>query len=391
MTRSARHGASAALIGRDAERLVLRDRIEQARSGHGSAVLVAGEAGTGKTALMQQAARDAEGVTVLRCRGVEAEIALPYGGLHALLQPVAGDLGALSDEQQRALKAALALQQNAPVPPLEIAMATLTLLAGAAADGPLLILLDDTPWLDPASLSVFAFIARRLDHDPVLLLAATRPVEESPLPGAIELHLGGVSRADTQALAEAHLGRPMIDGAAEALHRATDGNPLAIIELVRTSAGDLERLGSIVDDPLPANALLDRAFAGRVAALSAEARGAALVVAVALTDDAEVIYPAVRALGLTEDALLEAERAEILVRRPGSVTFSHPLLRAATFHQAAAPEQRAHGRVAGRIVERGADLRSGAFLQAHHGFENLAFATGQRLDHPGHPPMLLHL
>ncbi len=342
MTRSAGLPSSTPpLVGRDRELAALRAHVEQIRNGRGAAVLVTGEAGTGKTVLVQAAANEAPDVSVLRCRGVEAEIALPYGGLHALLQPLADDLSALSDQQREALSAALALQQSAPASPIEVAMATLTLLASAAANQPLVILLDDAQWLDPASLTVFAFIGRRLDHDPVLLLATTRLVEEHPLPGSTEIHLGGVSSSDTQLLAEAHLGRPLLDGAADALHRATDGNPLAIIELVRTAAGDLERLGSIVDDPLPASALIDRAFASRVAALSDDARRAALVVAIALTDDADVIHPAVRALGLPESSLDEAERAEILVRRPGTVSFSHPLLRSVTYHQAAPADQRA--------------------------------------------------
>ncbi|MBJ7471204.1 MAG: AAA family ATPase [Solirubrobacteraceae bacterium] len=344
-----------ALVGRTSELGQISEFVAQARGGHGASVLITGEPGAGKTALVQATSRMASGFDVLRCRGVESEITLPYSGLHTLLKPLVTNLDQLTADQRGALSAALALKGPGAASPIDVAMGVLTLLANAARPAPLLVLLDDAHWIDAASLAALSFAARRLDHDPVFMLATARPAEHPPLKESVQIQLGGLSATATRQLAECRLGRPLLDSAADALAHATGGNPLAILEVVQSAAGDIERLGSMLDEPLPTNELIGRAFAARIASLEADVRQAALVVAVAFDDSAELIHRALRHLGLDPSTLDVAEQADVLVQRPGSVAFRHPLLRATAFHSATAVDQReAHRALAVATTNSGA-------------------------------------
>ena len=198
---------------------------------------------------------------VLAARGVEEEASIPFAGLLELLRPVLGHLDSLPAPQAAALRSALALGPAVSSDRLAIGAATLGLLAAAAEDWPLCVLVDDAQWLDEPSAEAVLFAARRLLADPVAIIVAVRTGEASPLAdaGLPALELRGLDLDASEALLALERGGPVPDGSAERLFRATGGNPLALIEL----AGEAEAVaGSLVEAPLPIATTVERAFAG---------------------------------------------------------------------------------------------------------------------------------
>lgn len=343
------------LVGRDAELALLSGAAERAHAGHGSAITISADPGAGKTALADAFASAQQDFEVLRCRGVESEVELPFSGLHTLLRPVLHASASLPIEQQDALKSALAMRTTTPASPVVVALATLDLLAEAAATSPVLLVVDDLHWIDAATLSVLMFIARRLEHDRILLVATLRTGTDTEQLGGTELGVTPLSLDAARDLAERQLGSPLSQPISQALWRATGGNPLAVIETVRLAGQDVHTLGTILDEPIAAGARIDRGFSRRLEQLGPDTRRALVLVAVALTDATDEIAAGLRDLGLCPQALDEAERAELITSRMGKVQFVHPLLRSAVHHSASLAErQRCHAAMAAGSVSRGA-------------------------------------
>ncbi|WBQ06946.1 helix-turn-helix transcriptional regulator [Kribbella sp. CA-293567] len=327
------------LIGRETERRVIERLVAGARVGASGVLLITGEPGIGKTALVAEAATLAAGLHVLRARGTEAERDLPFGALHQLLRPALGELPRIPAPQREALAAALALDQseapgtgrvvgNGPgVSPEErfaVGAATLSLVCRYAERVPVALLVDDAQLLDLPSAEAIAFAARRLLADPIMLVVAARADEAHPLAQAElpELRLSGVGLGAAQ---ELMAGMP-VDLVAS-LHRTVAGNPLALIELAR----DPEQLQRIPPGvPVPVPALLADAFAARANRLSGQAQTALLVASV---DDGElgVVARACVELGVDIAVLAEGERASLVKLRDGRVEFRHPLVRSAIY------------------------------------------------------------
>ena len=234
------------LYGRVKERAALDALLTRVRAGQGGGVVLRGEPGIGKTALLGYAAERATGFRVLRTTGVEPESDLGYAALHRLLLPVLDRVDRLPEPQARGLGVVFG-QATGPVPDrFLVALATLSLLSEAAGDRPVLCLVDDAHWADWPTLSTLAFVARRLDAEPVALALAARADEGRPLDaaGLVDLPLAGLDRDAAGALLAA--GDQLSEADRAELLRATGGNPLAIREL---PASALRAAGS--GEPLP--------------------------------------------------------------------------------------------------------------------------------------------
>src|SRR5215207_7932195 len=207
---------SPVLLGRADERELLDRLLENVRAGQSAVLIVRGEAGVGKTALLRYCARQASGFRVARIVGVESEMELPFAGLHQLCAPVLGRLGALPEPQQVALGVALGL------------------LAEVAAERPLLCLVDDAQWLDGASGQVLGFVARRLLAESVAIVFGLRdPTRGRELSGLPELRLAGLPENDARALLATVIPGRLDERVRDRLIAETRGNPLAILELPR--------------------------------------------------------------------------------------------------------------------------------------------------------------
>src|SRR5262245_53924333 len=283
----------ATLVGRDRELGIIERVVGQATDG-GGALLVHGDAGIGKSVLLEHAAERARGAgtRVLWTVGVRTEANLPFAGLHQLLRPVLAGLKALPTPQQAALSAAFGLIDEAAKDPFLIALATLTLLADAAADQAILVVVDDAQWLDRPSADALAFVARRLGSDPLAMVVGLRDDEPSPLEaaGIEEMALGPLGdreARDVVARVAPDLPGPIRDR----IVREAAGNPLALAEL-SARIGDEGASGDGMPDVLPLSARLERTFAARADELPDETQWLVLVAAL---DDRDGVAEALAA------------------------------------------------------------------------------------------------
>jgi DNA-binding CsgD family transcriptional regulator len=340
------------LLGRAAERDLIASLIAGARSGASGVLVIRGEPGIGKTALLDEIAATTPDATVLRARGVESEVELAFAGLHELLVPALGALGRVPTPQAAALRAALGLESGAAAERHLVGAATLALLAGLAEERPVLALIDDVQWFDAASAGAITFAARRLLADAVTVVFTLRAGESSPVESAgfEELTLAGLAPEDARALLGAHAGRPVPEAAAGWLHAATGGNPLALVEL----APDAPRLvpAPVAEQP-PLGPRLERAFGRRLDRLPAEGRAALLAAAVAGTDEAGPVLQAAEAIGGTLAGLEAAEAETLVTLAAGRVAFRHPLIRSVVLARARAADRRAAHRAYAAVLAPG--------------------------------------
>jgi len=198
------------LLGREAEQRVVDELLQKARGGRSGVLVLRGEPGIGKTALLGYAERSAGDMTVLRCAGVEAEHEFPFAGLHQLLRPCLGLLDRLAAPQQAALRGAFGLSFDPVQSPYLVSLGLLSLLAEACGDAPVLCLIDDAHWLDRPSQEALAFAARRLEAEPVAILMASRQRQGQRFEaaGLAELEFRGLDDTAARALLESRLKRP---------------------------------------------------------------------------------------------------------------------------------------------------------------------------------------
>ncbi|MEU4426915.1 AAA family ATPase [Actinoplanes sp. NPDC024001] len=333
--------APTGLVGREPERRALSTMVEFARAGRGGAMVVAGEPGIGKTALLSHAMAAAGDATVLATTGLESEASLPYAALGDLLQPLLGHLDVLPPPQAHALRAALALEDHdGEASRYAVCMATLALLT--AGPGPILVLVDDVQWIDRPSLSALLFAARRLTADPVAMLLAVRDTSLD-LVEAAQLDVLRITGLDGDAarrlLGMLREGR-LSPAVAEELWRATGGNPLALADICGALTDDQLTGAAALPEPLPVRAGLQRAFADRITVLPEPVRTALLVVALSASAAPEGLCTALDLLGVGRSALTEAEQAGLVRQEGGRVAFAHPLLRTAVQRTAGLAERR---------------------------------------------------
>jgi DNA-binding CsgD family transcriptional regulator len=344
------------LVGREADCTRIDELLDRARRGRSGALLIRGEAGLGKTALLDYAADRADGMTVVRAIGVEYEAELPFSGLLELLRPLLDHLDEIPAQQAEALRSALGLCEPRAHDRFTIGAATLSLLAAAAEANPLLVVVDDAQWVDVATCDALIFAVKRLVADSAAVLFAVRDGEERTFdaPALEPLQLRGLEPEDAERLL-ADAGTNVAPEVVRRLCLATDGNPLALLEV--TSALRPEQLAGqeALPDPVPAGPTLERAFAWRAEGLSADARRALVVAAVSLSDDVETIAEALASLGVDRAAFEPAEDAGLLVLAEGRVSFRHPLVRSAIFHAAPPSERRAAHRALAEALRAGLD------------------------------------
>ncbi|WP_179855365.1 ATP-binding protein [Paractinoplanes atraurantiacus] len=317
------------LVGRSAERTRLATLLRQAATG-GRAVLVEGDAGIGKTALVREVAdrARARGFRELGARGVHGADTAGFSGLHQMLHPVLDQIGSLPANQSSALLVAFGHEDGPASDRLLIGLATSGLLATAAGAGPLLVVVDDLHWLDRSSADVVSFVVRRLGAAPVLLVATTRTGEtyadrSDSFPDV--LRLGPLTPEDSARLLDR-----VAPGIGARVRRrilhASAGNPLALHELP-TAFGDRETLV----DQVPMTARLEQAFLAEVTRLPEPSRQVLRVAAAGQDARFEELVAAVRALGHTEDELHEVVKAGLLRIEEGRVSFRHPLVGSAIY------------------------------------------------------------
>ena len=320
------------LFGRAAEHARITELLDDARAARSGSLVVRGDTGVGKSALLDLARSDAVGMTVLYACGVESEARLPYAGLHQLLRPVLSFMDRLPDPQSGALRAAIGLERGTGEEWFLVSLAVLSLLAEAADDEPVLCIVDDAHWLDDASTESLVFAARRLQVEPIAMLFAAREGEARTFdaPGLPELLLGGLDRDAASALLDRHVGASLTPQAHDRLIESTSGNPLALMEL--SAVLDESQLAGL--EPLPVSSSIERAFRAHIERLPEQTQTVLLIAAADDSGSAATVLRAAGHLGAQPHALDAAEHGELLRVRGGRLEFRHPLIRSAVYQAA---------------------------------------------------------
>ena len=327
------------LLGRERERAALERMVEAARDGYGGALVVHGEPGVGKTALLEDAVEKATTLRIVRSAGIEGEMELPFAAVQQLCAPILALAERLPRPQRDALDIAFGLSPGPAPNAFLVALAVLGLLSEAARERGLFCVIDDAQWLDRASAQALGFAARRLAVERIAIVFAARDMGQA-LRGLPEVHVEPLGHRDARALLESVLSAPLDDKVLERLVVETRGNPLALVELPRDLTSSQLAGGFGVLAAAPMHAGIEESFQRRVAALPRDARLLVLIAASEPTGDASLVWRAAERLGISESAAFAAESSGLIAFRPG-VAFRHPLVRSAVYRAAGADERTA--------------------------------------------------
>jgi len=341
-------GSDAVLLGRRRECQVLDDLVADVRTGISAAVVLRGEAGIGKSELLQYLGDRATGCRVVRAAGVQSEMELSYASLHQLCSPLLSGLENLPEPQQGALATAFGLRAGNAPDPFLVGLATLSLLANAADEEPLVCLVDDAQWLDQGSALTLGFVGRRLLAESVALAFAVRePSSGIALTGLRELPVDGLpERAAEQLLDSVFPGRLEHHVRGRILAEAR-GNPLALLELPRGLTATEMAGGFVGPDKRPLSSQIERGFLRRVQSLPDDVRRVLVIAAADPLGDVLLLRRAAELLGIDADAALSHVDATELITLGTQVRFRHPLVRSAAYRAAALSDRRAaHGALA---------------------------------------------
>ena len=304
-------------------------------------IVLSGEAGIGKTALLEHIVAMAHDFRVARAVGIESEMQLGFAGLHQLVVPLLPQLDQLPAPQQNALGSAFGLISGPPPERFQVGLATLTLLAKAAAAKPLLCVIDDAHWLDVESAEILAFVARRLYADRVAMLFGMREGtgRDAAFAGIPELRVPALDSKDAQLLLGNVMAGRIGDELSRRLINETAGNPLAILELGPTINQSGPGGGALLDEPPPVGSRLQQHFLAMVHALPVETQTFLQLASVDSSTDPVVLWHAAKLLGVDRDAAAAAESERLIVVAP-RVSFRHPLIRSAIYHGTPPAERR---------------------------------------------------
>ncbi|MDT4935902.1 MAG: hypothetical protein QOK11_3794 [Pseudonocardiales bacterium] len=322
------------LLGRRAECAALDRIVDCARAGQRQVLVLRGEAGVGKTALLEYLLERAGGFRVARAVGVESEMELAFAGLHQVCAPFLGYLDRLPGPQRDALATAFGLSDGEPPDRFLVGLAALSLEAEVAEGTPLVCVVDDVQWLDRVSAQTLAFVARRLLAERVAIVFAVRDQGDvGELAGLDELVVRGLSDTDAGALLDSAIQGPVDDRVRQQIVAESRGNPLALLELPRALTPAELAFGSASPDPLPLAGRIEQGFARRLAPLPGETRRLLLVAALEPVGDGALLWRAAARLGIGTGAAAAAEQAG-LIEFGTRVRFRHPLVRSATARSA---------------------------------------------------------
>ena len=360
------------LLGRTGELEILGQLIANVRSGQSAVLVVRGEPGIGKTALLRHLIAHASGFHVVRAAGVESEMELAFAGLHQLCAPMLGRLDSLADPQRRGLSVAFGLASGNNPDRFMVALAALSLMAETSEDRPLLCVVDDAQWLDQASAQVLGFVGRRLLAESIALVFAARtpprgpqgvtsPASPDHLAGLPELGLGGLDEEPARALLATVTSGPLDESVRARIIEETHGNPLALLELCR-GLGAAELAGGFaLPDAGDLPRRIEDQYLERLGELPDEAQRLVLLAAADPVGDAALVLRAAQILGLDSRAF-DFTGAAGLVDIGMNVRFRHPLVRSAAYRVAAVEDRRAaHARVAAHLAR--ARLSYGEWLR----------------------------
>jgi DNA-binding CsgD family transcriptional regulator len=341
------------LLGRRRECAALDQLVGAVRTGESRALVLRGEAGVGKSALLEYLVRHASGCGIARATGVESEIELAYAGLQQLCAPLLASLDRLPGPQRNALGIAFGLRDGAAPDRFLVGLAVLSLLADIAEQRPLICVVDDAQWLDAASAQALAFVARRLGAESVgLVFAAREPDGERHLDGLPQLAVSGLDDRAARALLGTVLAGPVDERVRDRIVAETRGNPLALLELPRgrTPAELAGGFGLSGGPAVPGR--IEQSFRERLAPLPPSTRLLLLIAAAEPTGDPVLVWRAAAALDIGPEA---AAAATGLLEVSAQVRFSHPLVRSAVYGAAAPEERRRVHRALAEATDAGVD------------------------------------
>ena len=327
-------------LGRTRERERIDVMLARAQDGQSAVLVIRGEPGIGKTALLRYAARQASGMRTTEVEGVQAEMELPFAGIHRLCAPMLDKLGELAEPQRNALRVALGVSSGDAPARFLIAVAVLNLLSATAEERPLLCLVDDAQWLDAASVQALGFVARRLLAEPVAMVFSLRePTTTRALDGLPQLSLVGLDEADASALLSRAVPGRLDDLVRDRIIAETGGNPLALVELSQRMSPS-ERAGGFAPPAardLPSR--LEEGYLQRLSGLPEATQRLMLLAAAEPLGDAALLWRAADRLSTDPSALVPATEAGLL-EIDDRVRFHHPLVRSAVYRAASLDERR---------------------------------------------------
>ncbi len=326
------------LIDRQAERGVLGGLLEAIRAGESRALVVSGEAGVGKSALLEYLSQQASGCRLARAAGVQSEMELPFAGLHQLCAPMLDNLPHLPRPQREALRTAFGISAGSAPDRFLVGLAVLSLLSDAAEQQPLVCVVDDEQWLDRASAHVLGFVARRLVAESVGLIFAAR-VPSSELMGLPELAVEGLSESDARALLDAALAGPVDSPVLDRIVAETRGNPLALLELSRAVSPRQVAGGFWLPGAVRLSGGIEEHFRQRIEALPTTTRRLLLIAAAEPVGDPALLWRAAAQMEIDAAAAAPAVEAN-LVEVGSRVRFRHPLVRSVVYGSALPQERR---------------------------------------------------
>jgi DNA-binding CsgD family transcriptional regulator len=331
----------AELRGRSAERARLDRVLEDARAGESAVLVIRGEPGVGKTALLRHAAEQASGFHVVTICGIESEMQMAYAGLHQLCAGMLDGLDGLPEPQALAIRIALGLAKGEPPDRFLVALATLGLFSAMAEQRPLFCVVDDLQWLDDASSLVLQFVARRLLAEPVALVFGVRePSPELQLTGLPELALRGLEDADARALLETAIPGRIDERVRERIVAESRGNPLALLELPRGMTAAELAGGFASPAPVGLTDSIVDGFRRQLDALADDTRRLLQLAAADPVGDPLLLWQAAERLGIRPEAAQPAVDADLLEISP-QIRFRHPLVRSAAYRSASPAERSA--------------------------------------------------
>ena len=334
-------GRAPPFTGRARECAMLDDMLEGVRDGRGAVLVMRGEAGIGKTALMRYCARQASGCCVAQIAGVESELQMPFAALHRLCDPLLGDLDALPEPQQQALRVAFGMAAGNIPDRFVVGLAVLGLLAEVDAERPLVWLVDDAQWLDEPTRQVLGFVGRRLQSESVLLLFGVRETGgEQLLRTQPTLTIEGLVEEDAQALLMAALPGRLDEQVLDRIVAETRGNPLRLLELSRRMSRAELAGGFGMPCTTIAPGQLEEHYSRRIRALPEPTQRLLLLAAADSTGDATLLWRASQTLGVPRSAAVAGE-SERLLDIGCRVRFGHPLVRSAAYASGTADDRRA--------------------------------------------------